>query len=283
MNYTQHARQVLSSLRTHPRKQLGQNFMIDETSLDYIRDRISESRSEKLLEIGPGLGFLTDKLLECHRSLVAIDVDKRFCEYLSQKYAENSAIRIRCEDAIRSDWNTFLDHHSYACVGNIPYQISSPLIEKLIQHRDRIKEAYFTFQKDFADRLLAPVGSRECGALTVWAKFFLDGEVLRVFKPHVFYPQPKIDSCLVRIRVRNVEVLGSLRHLIQACFQQRRKMMVVSLNHAYPQLGKLTIQHLLSDVGISPQARPEALALEQWAALGKSFYERHPERSEGSG
>jgi len=227
MTYRSRVRDILASLKTHPRKTLSQNFMTDEGTLEAIVDTVREIPAETILESGPGLGFLTEHLTHLKKPILAVEKDKRFCTYLKKCFQDNPEVQILEGDILTFPFEKFLTKKT-ACVGNIPYQISSPILEVLLKNRNISPVNLLTTQKDFALRLAASPGTRACGAISCWMQLHAEIKILRDINKSSFYPAPKVDSSLLKISFFETPLYserdGSWIHdAIRYSFQKRRK------------------------------------------------------------
>jgi 16S rRNA (adenine1518-N6/adenine1519-N6)-dimethyltransferase len=263
---------ILKQLDTRPRQRLGQNFMTDRAALEFIRSAAASIPSKAVLEIGPGTGFLTEQLAGLGLPLTAVDADRRFCEALTERFAQDPNVRIIESDILRWEPKGILEPGTLA-VGNIPYNITSPILEWLLQRRALWSGVILTVQKEFADRLAAPAGTRECGPISVWMQLHADIRVLKVIGRGAFSPPPKVESSVIRVdflqEPRYAQGSGpALEKVMRTAFQMRRKQ----INHAVKGMaGAAAAQAVFAASGVSPEQRPETLSLDQWIALGAAL------------
>ena len=284
MNYKTRTQQILKTLKTRPRKRMSQNFMVDEGALTAIVDAASQVKADAILEIGSGLGFLTEQLAKLGKPLICVEKDKRFCQYLQTSFEEDRNIKIVEHDILTFPFKQYLEpltagHAPQAvCIGNIPYQISSPLLEVLLTHRHLWSTVILTTQKDFAVRLAAKVGSRECGPLSCWMQMHSKIQILRGFKRSCFFPVPRVDSSLIQIDFYENPLFKAedgfwIKNAIRHTFQKRRKHILNGLTMPPLELNKAFAHKCLEKAGVAPTVRPETLLLEQWIALGRHIRE----------
>lgn len=215
---------ILESLGKRPSRRLGQNFLLDESVMRRQVNAAELTSSDTVLEIGPGIGNLTEEILRSGAKVVAIEQDNDFCRFLERRFG--SRIQLVNADAVKA----FLPRFDKV-VSNLPYQISSPIIFKLL--REEFKLAVLMLQREFAERMVAPAGSEEYGRLSVGVYYRADCEIMFRVSPSSFWPQPKVDSCVVKIVPKpppfEVADLEAFYRVTQAIFSHRRKRIYNSL------------------------------------------------------
>lgn len=248
---------------------LGQHFLFDPRILGRIADAAELTRRDVVLEIGPGKGTLTRALAERARSVIAIEKDEKFAAELEAAFA-GANVRIVRGDALEVPWP-----RASAICGNIPYQITTPLIERaLTPPRPRV--IVFLVQREVADRLAASPGSKTYGALSAGVQLAARVERLLSVRAGAFRPPPKVESALVRITPRarplaaSEEEEGLARRLIRAAFQRRRQQLQRTLREAFD-LQPSAVAGLLAAVGFNPSVRPEQLSPSQFVALARAL------------
>jgi 16S rRNA (adenine1518-N6/adenine1519-N6)-dimethyltransferase len=248
--------------RHRARKRFGQNFLVDRSCIQRIVDSIDPQPSQRIVEIGPGLGALTNALLERVASLDVIEIDRDLAERLAQQHA-SSRLRLHTADALRFDYAAL--GPQLRVVGNLPYNISSPLLFRLIDYAPTIVDIHVMLQKEVVDRMIAIPGSRDYGRLTVMLGYHF--EVQRLFRvgASAFRPQPKVESAFARLRPRSPRGLcvrdeARFARIVSAAFGQRRK----TLRNA---LSGVVSEEMLRAEGFDPQARGETLSVEQFVTL----------------
>src|SRR5947209_693011 len=260
----QEIQSILADAGSEPRHRFGQNFMIDRNLVRLVAEAGEVAAGDLVIEVGPGTGTLTEELLGRGAEVVAVEIDRDLAAALRRRLADCPNFRLIEGDALagKHELNAELlaALHSAAgrprkLVANLPYNIASPLvIELLIGGVDLLA---FTVQKEVADRLRAGAGSDAYGGLTVMAQLLARVEVLRTLPPQAFWPAPKIESSLVRLRREDrLGVLaGAFGRFVQQLFSARRKTLRKGLSQAgYP------ADALIAGQGLDPQARPETLS-----------------------
>jgi 16S rRNA (adenine1518-N6/adenine1519-N6)-dimethyltransferase len=248
------------------RKRFGQNFLVEPAIVRRIVDCIDPQPDDRLIEIGPGLGALTAALLTRVNRLDVVEIDRDLAARLAHRYApEHLAVHVG--DALDYD---------FAClggdlriVGNLPYNISSPLLFRLLQHSAAIRDIHVMLQREVVDRMTAPAGSREYGRLTVMLGYRFAIERLFRVPAGAFRPQPKIESAFARLRPYAPQPWRAsdealFRRLVAAAFSQRRK----TLRNA---IAGIADEAQMRSVGIDPRARGETLAIAQYVALSNAI------------
>jgi 16S rRNA (adenine1518-N6/adenine1519-N6)-dimethyltransferase len=251
------------------RKRFGQNFLHDPLVIQRIVQAINPRPGQRLVEIGPGQGAITLPLLRACRRLEVIELDRDLIQPLAQKTATAGELVIHQQDALHFDFHSLADGEKLRTVGNLPYNISTPLLFHLIEQSDAIEDMHFMLQKEVIDRMAAAPGSGDYGRLSVMIQYHC--KVVPLFRvgPGAFKPAPKVDSGFVRLipwpeppfRVRHDEQLSTL---VRQAFSQRRK----TLRNA---LRNLLSEQDIRATGTDPSARPETISLEQYVALANQL------------
>jgi 16S rRNA (adenine1518-N6/adenine1519-N6)-dimethyltransferase len=258
----------------HPRRRFGQNFLHDPAVIDRIVHAIHPGRDEHLLEIGPGLGALTLPLLRAAGRLDVIEIDRDLIPRLQANIAGEGELRVHNMDVLKCDLRPLAAGGPLRLAGNLPYNISTPLLFHLLRQLPMIRDMHFMVQKEVAERLTAAPGTRNYGRLGVMVQLHCAVEILFTVGPEAFTPAPKVESALIRLtpHARPPVSVGSLPHfeeVVRRAFNQRRKTLRNALK------GLLTAEQMAS-LDIDPGRRPETLALGEFAALGKAAEETHP-------
>ncbi len=241
-----------------PRPKLGQHFLIQGSVLECIAEAVCAPGEPLVIEIGPGRGALTERLLRRAPRVVAIEVDPFLAGHLRRKFPSLELVEA---DVLRTD---LAQWGPAALAGNLPYYITSPILERVIAARSVVKRAVFLVQKEVADRMAAQPCSRDYGYLTVVLRLFFEIEVLRVVKPSAFHPPPKVDSAVVRLEPRDRSAeLGitdpaAFLALVGLAFHHKRKTL---RNNLAPRFG------VAADTLPEARLRAEQLTLETFATL----------------
>lgn len=246
---------LLKRLEVRPKKGLSQNFLIDPNVIQKIIQLGNISPGESVLEIGPGPGSLTKKLLETGAKITAVEIDPIFAQNLH--HLQNGKLSIFEQDFLKFPMDIL--PKKIKVVANLPYHITAPILEKLFA--SSFSSITMVVQKEVASRIMAKVGTKEFGSLSLFVRFHAKIEDAFPVPANCFYPKPKVDSTVIRIESRPLPNIDPF-HLIHPAFQHRRKMISSCLN--YP---KEQIQQALLKVNARADARAEMLTLDQWIRL----------------
>ncbi|MEP6763970.1 MAG: 16S rRNA (adenine(1518)-N(6)/adenine(1519)-N(6))-dimethyltransferase RsmA [Gemmatimonadaceae bacterium] len=250
-------------------KRLGQHFLHDDATLDAIVAALGPIGDRTVVEIGPGRGVLTDRLAAAARRVVAIELDKMLAQHLRVRYATMPHVSI-----VEADVLTVLLHElggdDYVLVGNVPYYITTPILFQALE-RPRPNVAVYLVQREVAERMAAPPGSKTYGALSVNVQSVANVELVRHVPPSAFHPPPSVDSAVVRITPRAIPAVleeneSAYRSFVQHAFSFRRKQMGRVLRNVLAINAEESIS-LLNEAAIEVDLRPEALAPEDFARL----------------
>ncbi len=253
-----------------PRRRFGQNFLTDTHYIDRIIAAIAPATGDKLLEIGPGLGALTEKLIVNAGHLHAIEIDRDLAARLRERFSEQ-ALTLHEQDALRFDFDA-LDGDDWRVIGNLPYNISTPLLFHLIASVSKLRDIHVMLQKEVVMRMAAVPSSKEYGRLTVMLQAQFRVEKLFIVPPGAFSPRPQVDSAVVRLiplreQAPDVGDAALFARLVSAAFTQRRK----TLRNA---LANLCTEEDFVATGIDSQARAENLGVEDFARLSSYFVKK---------
>ncbi len=258
-----------------PRKRFGQNFLVSPGVIRKIVDAIAPRAGDTLVEIGPGLGALTGPLLERIDHLQVVEIDRDLIDRLRAQYPAER-LTIHAGDALAFDFGSLKAVGPLKIVGNLPYNISTPLLFHLARYADKISEMHFMLQKEVVDRMAAAPGSGDFGRLSVMLQYRFVMERLFVVPPGAFDPPPKVDSAIVRMipidfakvspdrTARDPELFA---RLVAAAFSQRRKM----LRNTLRDFGG---EALLEAQGLAPTARAETLSVEDYVRFSNALSEK---------
>jgi 16S rRNA (adenine1518-N6/adenine1519-N6)-dimethyltransferase len=252
------------------KKRFGQNFLQDRHVVDRILEAADLEESDRVLEVGPGLGALTDRLLPRAATLHVMEVDRDLIAALQARDAAN--LRIHAGDALRLDWEELLTEPPYKLVANLPYNISSQILFKILDHRSLFSRLVLMFQQEVGDRLCAGPGGRDYGILSVLCQVWFDIRRVAKVPPSAFFPPPKVNSvvlCFDALARPRVEVSDQdfFRRVVKGAFSQRRKTLANALKGAG--FGFDGLAEALQSIDIDPGRRAETLTLEEFAALAK--------------
>lgn len=248
------------------RKRFGQNFLHDESVIDRIIRAINPQPGERLVEIGPGLGALTGHLLEAIGKLDVVELDRDLIPKLAMKFSSKGELIIHEADALKFDFRSLVQgDEQLRIIGNLPYNISTPLLFHLLETADIIHDMHVMLQKEVVDRMTASPGGSDYGRLSVMLQYRCKVDRLFTVGPGAFNPAPKVDSAIARLTPYvslpcKAKSEQALSQVVGQSFSQRRKMLRASLK------GMLTAEQIES-CDIDPTRRPETLSIKEFVAL----------------
>ncbi len=250
-----------------PKKNLGQHFLVDLDIARRIADTVDACPGLPILEIGPGMGVLTQYLAEKPRELKAVEIDRESVAYLNEHFPKLRD-NILGEDFLRMDLSTIFDGRPFVLTGNYPYDISSQIFFKMLDYRTLIPCCTGMIQREVAQRLASPPGSKAYGILSVMIQAWYNVEYLFTVDEDVFNPPPKVKSAVIRMTRNNRETLGCdeklFRSIVKATFGQRRKMLRVSLRQLFTPATMPPPDFFTQDI---MTRRPEQLSIEEFVEL----------------
>lgn len=251
----------------------GQHFLHDKNILGLIVRAADLVPGDEVLEIGAGTGRLTEMLLAEGVNVAAVEIDAGLHPHLEEKFAGNRSLRLIKGDALRMPWVDMLPSDGRAVVlGNLPYAISTQIIFRVLENRDRVRRAVFLVQWEVAVRMAANPGGKEFGILAVACQLFGKPEIVRKVPPTVFLPPPRVDSALVRWDILEDALYPMpdrvfTMSVVKAAFGQRRKKLVNSLSAGFPSVRKDSLGKILDEMELPVSVRAEQLTVEQFAEL----------------
>ncbi len=264
---------ILDELGMRPGRGLGQNFLIDGNLLDAIARINAPAPGEEILEVGPGFGALTSRLLASGAHVTAIEFDRRLAEYLRRHLAcEN--LRLVEADACKVDYARLFPEGNFRAIANLPYSISSVFIARMLELENPPERMFFMLQREMGERLAASTGTKAYGALSVRVQFDYEVRIERIVPAEVFYPPPEVDSALVEFLRRREFSLTKpqrekLRGIVNTAFSQRRKQLGKVLGGVY---GRAEAAAALSAAGIAPEIRPDKLSCADYLRLAQGLF-----------
>ena len=276
--------EVLQKYRFNFQKKFGQNFLIDTHVLDKIIDASGVTEDDFVLEIGPGIGTMTQYLCERAREVVAVEIDKNLIPILSDTLKNYSNVTVINEDILKLDICKLAEEKNQGkpikVVANLPYYITTPIIMGLFESHVPIDSITIMVQKEVAERMQEEPGSKEYGALSLAVQYYAKPEIVANVPPNCFMPRPNVGSAVIRLTRHEkppveVEDEKLMFRIIRASFNQRRKTLANGLNNS-PEihLPKEVIQESIVSLGVPENIRGEALSLEQFAELSNEIGQR---------
>lgn len=254
------------------RKRFGQNFLQDQHIIDRIIREIAPKKDDHLLEIGPGQGALTRQLAMSGARLDCIELDRDLAEHLRHKYRDYSNVRIHQHDILKFDISDLIDADEkkpIRIIGNLPYNISTPVLFHLLKYYEHIKDMSFMLQLEVVERMSAGVGEKNYGRLSLMLQYFCEAQKLFNVPPQAFTPQPKVNSAIVRLTPHGqlplpAQNVDDLKLVVRTAFNHRRKTLRNSLK-------TLISNELLVSLAIDTTLRPENLSLGDYVKISDAI------------
>lgn len=277
-------RQILDKYGFSFKKSLGQNFLIDTNILNRIVDHANITETSAAIEVGPGIGALTEQLAKRSKQVMAFEIDQRLLPILEDTLSPYDNVKVIHQDILKADVQSYIDEElagieDIMVVANLPYYVTTPILMKLLEERLPIRGIVGMLQKEVADRIAARPGTKEYGSLSIAIQYYTKAETVMIVPKTVFIPQPNVDSAVIRLTILDeppVKVIDEdfFFQVTRASFAQRRKTI---LNNLTSQLQdgkqkKAEIQKALKDAGIEESRRGETLSIEEFGRLSDTLY-----------
>ena len=256
-------------------KSLGQNFLIDDNVIDKIIDGARVKEGDKVIEVGPGIGTLTREMAKRAEKVVAVEIDKNLIPILKETLADFDNTEVVNEDILKVDINKLVDEKlsggPVKLIANLPYYITTPIVMKFLEEDIPVTDIVVMVQKEVADRINAVPSTKDYGALSVAVQYYCDTEIVAKAPRHMFIPQPKVDSTVIGLHIREEKKYKADNEqlffkTVKAAFGQRRKTLLNSLS-SMGVLDKAKIKEVLAEAGIDEKRRGETLSIEEFAHL----------------
>lgn len=270
MTLRQQARAFLKTHRTHPKKQLGQHFLINPDVLSIIVEAGKVANTDVVIEIGAGLGCLTAALAENANTVIAIEVDPQLYNQLESQFSADKNIQIVHADILKLEFSAlFPQNIKPKVIANLPYGITAPVLWKLLEHANQLSDCVLMMQREVAERIVAAPGGKDYGALTIGVSYYADTSLVATLSPENFFPAPQVDSALLKLTMRDkprviVSDENYFFRIVREAFRGRRKMLKNSLRRF---ASTETLSAAFSELDIAPQRRAETLDITEFAAL----------------
>ncbi len=260
-------------------KKLGQNFLIDDKVIDTIVEASEITKEDIVIEIGPGLGTLTQKLLKMAGKVVAIELDDRMIRILKERFFLEKHFEILNEDVLKVDLKELIAKKKeetglkkVKIVANLPYYITTPIIMKLLEEKLEIDSMTVMVQKEVADRLTETPGGKKSGAITYTVYYYAIAKEIQTVPNHSFLPEPEVASEVIKLDLRKEPAIKlkdekKFFHFIKIAFMQRRKTLLNAISNSKLDISKEKMEKVLEELGIDSRIRAEALTIEQFASI----------------
>jgi 16S rRNA (adenine1518-N6/adenine1519-N6)-dimethyltransferase len=266
------------------KKSLGQNFLIDTNILKKIVSFAHLTEESGAIEIGPGIGALTEQLARTSKKVAAFEIDQRLLPILADTLSPYTNVKIIHQDVLKADVQAviteeFADIEDIMVVANLPYYVTTPIIMKLLEDKLPIRGIVCMLQKEVADRISAQPGTKDYGSLSIAIQYYTEAETVMIVPKTVFVPQPNVDSAVIRLTLREKPAVAVrdedfFFQVTKAAFAQRRKTLLNNLTSQLPdgKQKKAEIIAALTASGIDPSRRGETLSLAEFALLSSELY-----------
>ncbi|MDF2951801.1 MAG: dimethyladenosine transferase [Anaerocolumna sp.] len=280
--------EVLNKYHFTFQKKFGQNFLIDTHVLDKIVKAAGVTKDDMVIEIGPGIGTLTQYLCEAAREVIAVEIDKTLIPILEDTLSAYSNVTVINEDILKLDINRLVQEKNnnkpVKIVANLPYYITTPIIMGLFETYVPVDNITVMVQKEVADRMQSGPGTKNYGALSLAVQYYAKPYIAANVPPNCFIPRPNVGSAVIRLDLHKAQPIqvcdeNLMFRIIRASFNQRRKTLVNGLNNSSEiSLQKDIIAEAIEELGVTPTIRGEALTLEQFAKLSNVIYKKMNDR-----
>lgn len=275
-----HPGQLLKSHKLYAGKELGQNFLSNPGTAEMIVDKTGVTKDTRVLEIGPGLGALTVHIARRTKHLTVVEKDSRLIPILENELANEdlSHVTIINKDVLKVDIKAISGDEKLVVIGNLPYNISSQIIFKLVKERGLVRTAYLMFQKELARRIIAEPGGRDYSRLAAVVQYAAHVGVVTEIGPSHFFPRPDVDSTILRFEFYNEREFDEeqeqvLFNVIKAAFSKRRKSLKNSMAGGEFNYDKAMILKSLEIAGIDPTRRAETVSVAEFKALARTIWQ----------
>lgn len=277
MTSLQETKIILNKYNITANKKLGQNFLINDDVIEKIISSANIEQNDTIIEIGPGLGTLTKRLLEKAGKVIAIEIDSKMINILNDRFEQYDNFVLINQDVLKTDLNKLISQYKNSfekvkIVANLPYYITTPIIMKLLEEKLDIESITVMIQKEVAQRITADPGDKLSGAITYSVNYYAIPEKIIVVERDSFIPAPEVDSEVIKLYIRNIPAVNVINekmffNIIKASFMQRRKTLLNSLANFGITKDKEKLKEILIKAEIDENIRGERLTIEQFAKL----------------
>ncbi len=289
----QQVRDFFTVNQTRPKKQLGQNFLVNPEILKIILEAGELTNTDTVIEIGAGLGCLTEVVARYAKRVIAVEIDTLLYKALKARFgaawrrdevpsplqkSAHPSVQLLNADILKLELATLLSHEApttFKVIANLPYSITTPILWKLLEHHKQIHSCVLMMQREVAERIVAGPGGKDYGALTIGITYHAEAELIATLPPENFYPAPKVDSALLKLTMREkpkvvVENEQLFFNVVRTAFRTRRKMLKNSLVRGRFAPTEVLVT-IFEELGIAPQRRAETLDITEFAALANAL------------
>ncbi len=275
---------ILKKCNMKPKHGLGQNFLVDESVLERIIRSADIHPDTIVIEIGPGIGTLTQQLAKVSRKVLCIEIDPEMTGYLESAMKDFPNVVVIQEDFLKADIQTLYQEHrlptsqGFQIVANLPYYITTPIIQKVIDERENLMDALFMVQKEVAERLAASPGTKIYGSLSIAVQYYMDVEIAFRVPKNSFFPIPKVDSAVIRLQKKAMPPVQVVNEklffdIVYGAFRQRRKTLLNNLKQCsfLDSIPPEILEEILQKVGVDKMRRGETLSIQEYAVLANEM------------
>lgn len=276
-------KEILAQYGFSFKKSLGQNFLIDPNILAKIVRTANVTKDSGVIEIGPGIGALTEQSAKMAERVLAFEIDRRLIPILKDTMSPYPHVKVIHEDILKADVEKemkefFKEGQDIAVVANLPYYVTTPILMKLLEAKIPVRVMVVMLQKEVAERIAAGPGSKAYGSLSIAAQYYAEAETVFTVPKTVFVPQPNVDSAILRLTTRReppvqVKDEAFFFKVVQASFVQRRKTLLNNLSKFLEEYkDKSEVAAMLMEMAIDPKRRAESLSMEEFAQISNEFH-----------
>ncbi len=266
-------KQEIVDSKVRLKKSLGQNFLTEKNIVEKIVNTANVDENTNVIEIGPGIGALTQLLIEQSGYVTAVEIDDELIPVLTDSFGHNENFELKHIDFLKADVRDFNTHDlpTTKVVANLPYYITTAIITKILNQFEFVDEIYIMVQKEVAERISAEPKNREYGSLSVFCQLMCEVNYEFTVKRTVFMPPPNVDSAIISLKRKDLDVdVKKIEKFVQNCFKQKRKTLVNNLNKAYG-INKSELNEFLAANDLKPSARAEEISPEKYIDLQAKF------------
>jgi 16S rRNA (adenine1518-N6/adenine1519-N6)-dimethyltransferase len=279
-------REILEKYGFSFKKSLGQNFLIDTNILQNIVDYAELTEESGAIEIGPGIGALTEQIAKRAGKVVAFEIDQRLLPILKDTLSLYNNVKVIHQDVLKADVKAVIEEEfattkDLMVVANLPYYVTTPILMKLLEEKLPLRGIVVMLQKEVAERMAAAPNSKDYGSLSIAVQYYTEAKTVMIVPKTVFVPQPNVDSAVIRLTRRTEPAVSVLDEnfffeVVRSSFAQRRKTILNNLNHNLTKykLTKDQILESLAEAGIAPERRGESLSIEDFGLLSDALFKR---------
>lgn len=267
-------KQEIAASNVRLKKSLGQNFLTEKNIVEKIVNTADVTEDTNVIEIGPGIGALTEHLIERSKFTTAVEIDDELIPVLTESFGHNQNFELKHIDFLKTSSEEFSTHGAKETkvVANLPYYITTAIITKILNEMNYVDEIYIMVQKEVAERISASPKNKQYGSLSVYCQLLCEVNYEFTVKRTVFMPPPNVDSAIISLKRKDIDIdISKIEKFVQNCFKQKRKTLVNNLNKGYG-VEKVVITEFLESNGYKPTVRAEEISPEEYINLHNSFF-----------